>query len=136
MELNKIRVLAASTLGIGKGRIVFNNARLNDIKEAMTKQDVRDLVADGSIIVSEVKGRLAKEQRKTRRRAGSIKMKPASKKRGYMILTRKLRAYLAELLNQNKITKEQFLKLRTEIKARAFKTKAHLKERMAMGAKK
>ena len=136
MELNKIRELAAQTLGVGKGRIIFNNSRLADIKEALTKQDIRDLHADGSIILAEIHGRLKKYQRKTRRRGGSIRKKVREKKKNYMIITRKLRAYLSELRNQEKLSEENFQKLRKEIRARAFKTKAHLKERMAMKEKK
>jgi large subunit ribosomal protein L19e len=135
MEFNKIKTLAASALGVGKGRIVFNSTRLSDIKEAMTKQDIKDLVAEGAIIILEVKGRMTKISRKTRRRAGSIRKKVKGKKRAYVILTRKLRKHLAELRKQEKLPEEQFWQLRKEIKARAFKTKAHLKERLAMKEK-
>lgn len=135
MELNKIKALAASALGVGKGRIVLNTTRLSDIREAMTKQDIRDLVAEGAIIIAEVKGRITKIARKTRRRAGSIRKKVKGKKKEYIIITRKLRKHLAELRKQEKLSEDQFWQLRKEIKARAFKTKAHLKERLAMKEK-
>ena len=34
MNLGKKKILAAKTLGVGLGRIIFNNERLAEIKEA------------------------------------------------------------------------------------------------------
>ncbi len=130
MKLNKKKELAAKTLGVGKGRIAFNLNRLNEIKEAITKQDIRELYSDGAISIKEIKGTRTKIKRKTRRRAGSIRKIPGNKKRKYMVLTRKLRAYLQELRRPGKITEEQYQKLRKEIRASAFRSKAHLKERL------
>ena len=62
MNLKKKKELAARTLKVGKGRIMFVDARLEDIKEALTKQDVRDLKEDGAIVVKEVKGRLREHE--------------------------------------------------------------------------
>ena len=73
MNLEKKKMLAARTLGVGKARIIFNVARINEIKEAITKQDIRDLAADKAILIREIKGTKKKVKRKTRRRAGSIK---------------------------------------------------------------
>ena len=57
MNLGKKKQLAARTLGVGKSRVHFVNENLNEIKEAITKQDIRDLVSSGAIKVKEVKGR-------------------------------------------------------------------------------
>ena len=130
MKLNKKKELAAKTLEVGKGRIVFNIHRLNDIKDAITKQDIRGLYNDGAILIREIHGSKTKVKRKTRRRAGSIRKIPGNKKRKYIILTRKLRAYLFELRKAEKITEEQYQKLRKEIRASAFRSKAHMKERL------
>ncbi len=131
MDLTKKRELAARTLGIGVGRVMFNVQRIEDIKEAISKQDIRDLVADKAIFIREIKGRKANTGRK-RRRAGSIRMKPNNRKREYIIVTRKSRAYVGELRKQGKLTSEEFLKLRKEIRSKQFKNKSHLKERIAL----
>jgi large subunit ribosomal protein L19e len=133
MNLKKKKVLASKSLGVGVGRVILNNSRLADIKEAITRQDMRDLLADGAISIREIKGRAHKEKRKTRRRAGSVRMKIKPGKREYVILTRKFRRHLNELRKQEKLSAEQFTRLRKEIKARAFKSLAQLKERI--GAK-
>ena len=130
MKLENKKALAAKTLGVGKGRIIFNRERLSEIKEAITKQDFRDLNKDGAIAVKAIKGRKKIVKRKTRRRVGSVKKKVNTRKRDYMILTRKLRAYIKELLKHSQITAERYRGLRKEIRAKAFKSKSNLKERL------
>lgn len=130
MNLNKKKSLAARTLGIGKERIIFNVERLEEIKEAITKQDIRDLVAAGAILIREVKGRKVLVSRKLRRGPGKVRKKVVDSKRVYMTLTRKLRSYLADLKEKKTLGNEEYQKLRKEIRASAFKSLTHMKERM------
>jgi large subunit ribosomal protein L19e len=132
MKLDTKKALAVATFGVGKGRIIFNTQRLGDIAEALTKQDMRDLLADGAISLKDINGRrtIVREQR--RRRAGSLKKRIKPGKRQYVTITRKLRAYVRELLEHEKISVEQYEFLRKEIRAHRFKSKAHLKERMEL----
>ena len=60
MNLNKKKELAKRTFNVGEERIVFVESRLKDIKEAITKQDMRDLRQDKAIIIKEKKGRRRK----------------------------------------------------------------------------
>ena len=113
-----------------KSKIVFNNDNLAEIKEAITKQDIRDLYASGAISIRETRGRKIKVKRTTKRGPGKIKWVIGNKKRKYIIMVRKLRAYINELRTQEKINMVQYNDLRKKIKARAFKDKAHLKEQM------
>lgn len=131
MKLDKKKALASSALGVGKGRIIFNQERLDEIKEAITKQDIRDLAAAGAISVRDVKGKRAVERRENRRRGGSIRKRVKQSKRAYILRTRKLRRYLAELKKQGKLPREQRLVLRKQIKASMYRTKAHMKEHIA-----
>ena len=103
MKLENKKDFASNVLGAGKGRIIFNKSRLSEIKEAMTRQDIRDLFASGAISIAEIKGRKKIEKRLTRRRAGSRRQPAIDKKRQYIITTRKLRAYLSELRKAEKI---------------------------------
>jgi large subunit ribosomal protein L19e len=131
MNLNKKRQLAIRTLGVGSDRIVFNTNNLNEIKEAITKQDIRDLVAAGAIIVRDAKGRRKVVARARRRGPGKVKKKVKDSKGEYMALTRKFRAYIKELLKHEQITDEVYVKLRKEIRAKSFKNKHYIKERIA-----
>ena len=57
MNLGKKKMLASRTLKVGKERIVFVKGRLEEIKDAITKQDIRDLNKEGAILIKDVKGR-------------------------------------------------------------------------------
>ena len=131
MKLENKRALAARTLKVGKNRVIFNSQRLSEIKEAITKQDIKDLVSSGVIRIKDKKGKRKIQKRKTRRRSGSIKKKVNKSKREYIILTRKLRAHLKKLKENKKISQEDFIELRKEIKTRAFRSLAHMKERIS-----
>lgn len=128
MNLKKKKILAAKTLNVGKERIVFGSPYLAEIKEAISKQDIRDLFNRGAIYIKEIKGRRAVKKRKTRRKAGSIRKKVKKGKKRYVIITRKLRSYLSELKRKNQLSPELYIRTRKEIKASLFKSKTHLKE--------
>ncbi len=131
MKLEQKKELIARTLGIGRARIMLNKERLLEVKEAITREDIRALVKDKAIIIKEIKGRKSHKTRKTRRRAGSKKKNPRKGKKIYVKLTRKLRAYASSLKKLGQINREKYRNIRKEIRARAFRSKAHLKERLA-----
>jgi large subunit ribosomal protein L19e len=127
MNLRPKKELAARTLKVGKGRIMLVDSRKDEIKEAITKQDIKDLAAEGAIIVKPIKGR-KKIVRKHSRSTGNIRKKVNTRKQDYVIMTRKLRAYSKEMLNQGKISKENLTEIRKKIRNKMFKSKANLKE--------
>ncbi|MDP1695350.1 MAG: 50S ribosomal protein L19e [archaeon] len=131
MNLNKKKALASRVLKIGKKRIVFNINNLNEIKEAITKQDIRDLVANSSIIIKSPKGRKKIVKRNLRRRGGSVRKKIKTGKQDYVKRVRKLRAYLKELRSHDKVSDENYWKIRKELKASIHKTKHHVQERIS-----
>tara|TARA_Y100000310_G_scaffold164530_1_gene164310 strand:+ start:576 stop:1121 length:546 start_codon:yes stop_codon:yes gene_type:complete len=127
-NLTRKKQLAAKTLKVGKNRIHFNSDNLTEIKEAITKQDIKELHADGIISIKPVKGRKKVERRKRRRGPGKIKKKVNKRKQVYVKITRKLRSYLSELKKLNIIDRDLYLDLRKKIRMRVFRSKAHLKE--------
>lgn len=129
MKLNKKKELAKRTLNVGKGRIVFLESRLDEIKEAITKQDIRDLKKEGAIIIKEIKGK-RKVRKKKKKSVGNIRKKVRTRKKDYVIMTRKLRNYLFELKKSGKISREDEKELRKKIRNKAFRSKAHLKEQI------
>jgi large subunit ribosomal protein L19e len=128
MKLNKKKELAAKTLKVGKNRIILENSAMQEISEAITKQDIRDLFNQGIIKIKEKKGKKKKVKRKTKRRAGKVKMKPKKRKQEYVKITRKLRRYVKGLKEQGKIENENYKDLRKKIRMRKFKSKSQLKE--------
>ncbi|MDA3836071.1 MAG: hypothetical protein PF542_00455 [Nanoarchaeota archaeon] len=127
MNLVIKKQLAANTLGVGKGRITFVVERLAEVREAITKQDVRDLVKSGAIQVKQVKGRKTNVSRKNRRGVGKVKVKVNKRKQEYVIMTRKLRFYVSELKKQGKLTTEESTEIRKKIRNRVYKSKANLR---------
>ncbi len=128
MNLSQKKALASRTLGVGKGRIRFVDGRIEEIKEAITSQDMINLVKNGAIQIKPIKGRLANVSRTTRKGQGKIKKKIRKTKRNYVIKTRKLREYLKNLRTYGKISKENYVKIRKEIRSSKLKSKSHLKE--------
>ncbi|MBR9706693.1 hypothetical protein GOV14_06680, partial [Candidatus Pacearchaeota archaeon] len=101
---------------------------LKEIKEAITKQDIKDLHRDGIITVKEVKGRKKIKRRKSRRGPGKIKKTVNKRKQRYVKITRKLRAYLSGLKKLGIIDREKSIELRNKVRMRTFRSKSHLKE--------
>lgn len=128
MNLEKKKLLARRTLKVGKERIIFLKSRLDEIKEAITKQDIKSLQESGAIIIKNVKGRKRKLKKKMKRSAGNIRKKVNKRKKEYIIMTRKLRRYITEMKKQGKITNEETIEIRKKIRNRYFKSKNYLKE--------
>ena len=128
MNLLKKKKLAKEVLGKGKNKIVFVQERLDEIKEALTKQDIRDLQKEGAIILKENKGRKKITKRKNKRGPGKIKKSVNTRKQDYVVMTRKLRKYVAELKEKKILTSDEVVDIRKKIRNRQFRSKAHLKE--------
>lgn len=130
MQLAKKKDLAAKVLKVGKGRIVFAEGRLNEIKEAISRMDIIDLHKSGAIIIREVSGRKKIVKRKNRRRVGKIKQTVNNRKAEYVIITRKLRAFVRGAFRAGKIDAEEKREIRKQIRSRKFKSKRQLKEHL------
>lgn len=135
MNLANKKELASRTLGVGKERIIFLESKREEIKQALTKQDIKDLVQIGAIIIKEPKGRKTIVKRKNRRGPGKIKKKVNTRKRDYVLITRKLRKYLNAVSQTLGITKQEKKEIRKKIRNKQFKSKANFKDFLG-GAKK
>jgi large subunit ribosomal protein L19e len=128
MNLNNKKELAAKTLRVGKGRLQFKQENLNEIKEAITRQDIKQLNQEGIITIKPIKGRKKNVTRKHRRGPGKIKMKVNKRKQEYVKITRKLRAYAMSLRERGVLERELYKKIRNKIRMREFKSKAGMKD--------
>ena len=128
MNLSKKKQLASRALGVGIKRIVFVEPRMDEIKEAITKQDIRDLNQEGAILVKGVKGRRKFEKRTRTRGVGKVRKKVNIRKKQYVIMTRKLRTYVDGLVKAGKLSKEDAVDVKKKIRNKFFRSKAHLKE--------
>jgi large subunit ribosomal protein L19e len=129
MNLKKKKALAARTFNVGISRVEFLEPRLEEIKEAITKQDIRDLYKDGAIRIKDIHGRKTKKiNSKKKKTIGNVRKKVNKRKKEYATLTRKLRKHLAE--NREKMTDNERKDIRKKIRNKFFRSKAHLKEHL------
>lgn len=128
MNLSKKKSLAVRALKVGEGRIKFLQSRIDKIKEAITKQDIRELQKEGAIIVKEIKGKKKSEKKNKKRGAGKIKKTVNKRKQEYVKMVRKQRGYVAELKRKGELNKEEVIDIRKKIRNKQFRSKAHLKE--------
>jgi len=131
MNLKKKKELTSKTLGVGKNRVSFSPEGLSEIKEAITKQDIKTLVEEGIITIKPVKGRKKVKRRTRKRGPGKIKKKINTRKQDYVKITRKLRKYLKGLRTENAIDRELYNDIRKKIKMRSFKNTSYLKDYLA-----
>ena len=120
-NLRKKKKLIARTLGIGIGRIALG--RKEELEEAITRQDIRDLAKAGVIKIKDEKGKKKRIKKKRK-----IRKKLGKRKRNYLNLARKLRAYLKNLKKSKRITRQEYYELRKKIKGKIFRSLAYLKE--------
>jgi large subunit ribosomal protein L19e len=128
MKLDKKKALASRIFGVSKSRILLVEPRLEEIKEAITKEDIRSLKEDGAIIIKPIRAKKSRQKRKVKRSPGNIKKNVKSRKRTYIILTRKLRKHVQELKNKNILTRDQTSDIRKKIRNKYFRSKSQLKE--------
>jgi large subunit ribosomal protein L19e len=126
MNLKKKKALAVRTLGVGEKRIKFLKPRLDEIKEALTKQDIRDLYKDGAIVIENISGRKTSTKKKKKRSTGNIRKNVNKRKREYVALTRKLRGHLSQI--KGKLTKKETEDLRKKIRNKFFTSNANFKD--------
>lgn len=128
MDLEKKKLLAQRALGVGKSRIIFVPERIEEIKQAITKQDIRMLNKEGAIIVRIIRGRKKRKNRKTKRSHGNVRKKINRMGEKYISMARKCRAYLQTLKTENKISREKYVTARKKIKMHSFSSLGQFKE--------
>ena len=118
MNLKKKKKLIARVLGIGVNRVKLT--QVNEIKEAITRQDVKSLKNSGIIMIKEIKGTRHIERRK-RKEERSRKRKINERKKNYVKRVRKLRSYIKNLRKKRKLSEKEYYDLRRKIKSNLFK---------------
>jgi len=138
MNLKVQKRLAAQILKCSEKRIVFHEERLDEIKESITRDDVRGLIQDRAIICTPKKGvsrvrankRLEQYRKGRRKGPGSKKGKANThlpKKESWMNAVRLQRAFVAILKDKGHITKQSARDLYRKVKGGFFRNKRHIK---------
>ena len=138
MKLDTQKRIAASIIGCSKNRVVLDSERLEEIKEAITKTDIRSLIKDGAISEKPVQGtsksraRKNKSQKKKGLKAGMGSRKGKStarlpKKKAWMSKIRVQRKFIKELKDKKLVNQKQYSELRSKSKGGFFRSKRHIK---------
>lgn len=128
--------MAAKVLGVGVNKVWFDPMRLAEIKEAITKQDMIDLIKDKAIKkrpnegVKRRAGRYKLERKRKGRKRNDGKIKFRIIKSDYHKRIRKLRNFLKTLRENKKISKEQYYRTYGLLKAGVIKNKQGMLEKL------
>ncbi|MBN1646360.1 50S ribosomal protein L19e [Candidatus Woesearchaeota archaeon] len=138
MNLKHQKKLAGGILKVSKKKVALDPSRLEDIKEAITKTDVRSLVREGVIQV-EVPSRNSRHRARKRqvqknkglrkgtgRRKGSYNAR-ADSKETWMNRIRLQRDFIASLKENGSIDNTAYKDLYSKVKGGFFRSKRHIK---------
>lgn len=124
MAITTVKRLAAEILDVGISRIRISSDGLSRAREALTRQDVRNLIQDKVVYKQPVKGRRKKSHKK-RKREGRIRGQSKKlRKKAWMEKVRAQRKFLRTLLAENKLDKKFRRVLYAKIKSGMFRNKA------------
>ncbi len=138
--------IASRVLGCGTSRVWLDPARMKDIQEAITADDVRRLIKDGAIKASPKTGisnfrknKVRLQKIKGRRKGkGSKKGKLGTrlqKKKLWVKRIRIIRNTLSELRESRKIDKPTYRSLYMMAKSGFFRSRSHLMLYIEKGSK-
>lgn len=141
MTIRFVRRVAAELKGRGEGAIRINSSALEDVKKAITRDDVRRLIENGSVYVIKEKRNISMNAKKLKirrskgRGRGPGKRKGTLKARGGYMWKKKARSQrmlLKRLKVAGKIDRQTFNKYYRLIKGNSFADKGsmllHLRE--------
>lgn len=138
MKTNIQKRIAAALLKVSPKRVKLDPTRAPDLKEAITKTDLRGLVGDGAIKKVQKTGssrsrtnKLLRQKSKGQRKGpGHRKGKQTThtpKKDAWMAKIRAQRGFLQELREKGLIDKKTFSDLYRKAKGGFFRSKKHIK---------
>ena len=138
MKLTVQKRLAADILKCSKKRIVLDSERLEDIKEAITKADIKGLIIDKAVVKTQKKGvsRARAKKRQIQKSAGKRKghgkrkgkaTARLPKKKAWAAKIRTQRKFIRELREKKIITQGVSRTLYMKSKGGYFRSRRHIK---------
>ncbi|MCK4717307.1 MAG: 50S ribosomal protein L19e [Thermoplasmata archaeon] len=146
MDLRPKRRMAADVLGCGVNRVYIDPSAMEEVYEAVTKEDIRFLVNGGLIKAKQKKGisrgraRHAAQQKKKGKRIGPGSRKGSkyarlTKKQRWIRVIRPIRASLREMREDGSIDSSTYREFYMLAKGGVFKDKTHLKAHLISSGK-
>lgn len=138
MKLTNQKRIAAQLFKVGVNKVLFDQERLKDIKEAITKEDIRGLIQEKAISkkpekgISSFRSKKRKKQKRKGRRKGTGSRKGRRKariprKKEWMNKVRTQRELIRLLKDSKLITATTYNFLYKKIKGNFFRSRRHIK---------
>ena len=138
MNLANQKRISAELLNVGTTKVWFDPDRLTEIKEAITKNDLRNLIKKKAIQSrpelgsSRVRARKRLVQRRKGRQAGPGTRKGSStarlsRKETWMLTVRSQREFIKELKDKALVEGKIYRNLYSKVKGGYFRNKRHIK---------
>ena len=139
MNLRNKRRMASEVLGVGIGRVKIDPMKGADVAAAITKNDIRKMISEGTIValpargISTSRAKVKLAQKKKGRSKGHGRRKGTKntrepKKEAWMKTIRAVRAFLRRYKENKKITVAEYRKLYRTADGGSFKSIAYLKQ--------
>lgn len=138
MRLKSQKRIASRILKVGSKRVIFNNENLQDVKEAITRLDIRSLIKRGMIsskpkigisrfrirkaIIQKRKGRMKGEGSRKGKKGARLPRKNA-----WMAKIRVQRGFIKDLKNNGFISTRTYREMYNKSKGGFFRSKRHIK---------
>jgi large subunit ribosomal protein L19e len=137
MDISNQKRMAADVLACGRNRVRLDPNRLEDISEAVTRKDIRKLVASGAIYAEQATGQsrgralMRAAQKKKGRRRGPARRRGGTNARfntklRWMSRIRPIRLHLRELRASGAIDRTTYRMLYMQAKGGIFHNRSHL----------
>ena len=136
MNLKTQRRIAAKLLKVGINRVRFDPEMLTEIKEAITKSDIRSLIKKGAIMAMHYQSRFRVRKKLEQKRKGRGKGQGSRRgkktarlasKKVWMNKIRLQRSFLRNLKEKNLINTKIYRDLMSKAKGGFFRSKRHIK---------
>ncbi len=137
VNLRSKKLLVSRMYGVGLKRIKFDSDHLDDVEDAITRENIRSLITANTIKIKQITGtsRGRAQLKKIQKRKRSVK--PGSKKgtkgarmgkkAAYVIKVRALRYRLKIAKDRKEITNKEFWNIYKKIGGNTVRNSAHLR---------
>lgn len=130
--------IASKLLKAGSKKVVFDEDKLPEIKEAITKKDIRNLISRGIMTAKKERGisryrarrRLIQKRKGRRSGEGSRKGKRGarlSRKKKWMLAARIQRDFIKNLRDKEMVNRSDYGNMYKKIKGGFFRSKRHIR---------
>jgi len=137
VNLKAKKLLVSRIVGVGVNRVRFDSEHLDDVADAITRDDIRSLITANTISIKSFKGTSrgrakTKKIQKSKRGAGQGSKKGrkgarVGKKTVYVAKVRALRRRLKVVKDRKEITNKEFWELYKKIGGNTVRNIAHLR---------